>query len=76
MGMITGPEFSGALMRRAISPREFAIAANHQKTTIVGWMQRGVPKNMESFIRPWLKQIEKESGVQLEAFPETVKDLL
>lgn len=74
--MITGPEFSGALLRRGISPREFAVVSMKQKATIIGWMAKGVPKNAEPEIKRWLRQIEKQSGIQLEAFPETTKGLL
>ena len=74
--MITGPEFSGALLRRGISPREFGITSMKAKSTIIGWMAKGVPKKEEPEIKRWLRQIEKQSGVQLDAFPETTKDLL
>ena len=74
---ITGQELQDALLRRGISPLEFSRATMKQKSTIIGWLRNGVPKKHESEVKGWLRKTEIDTGgVQLEAFPETVKGLL
>ena len=75
--MITGKELQGALLRRGISPLEFSRATMKQKKTITGWLRNGVPIKHETEVKGWLRKTEIDTGgVQLDAFPETVKDLL
>ena len=75
--MITGVELQGALLRRAISPKDFARTAQRSQKTIERWLRGGVPEKEEHFVKGWLKTTEIETGgIQLDAFPETIRWLL